>query len=62
MPHRPWCKTCGLWLRDPNIVVRSLNSDEILHQQGIISEYHPMPEISAFYQSYVIGCNTKSLG
>lgn len=40
-------------MRDPNMVVRSLNSDDILNQQGITSEYYPISEISAFYQSYV---------
>lgn len=40
-------------MRDPNLVVRSLSSDDILNQQGILSDYHPMPEITAFYQSYV---------
>lgn len=38
--------------RDPNPIVSSNNTPQLLENQGIEVLYYPLPEIDAFYQSY----------
>ena len=44
---------------DPNPVVCANNTPMILKQHNILSQYHPLPEIDAFYESYSYWTRTK---